>query len=161
MFHCAVLDAVLVAGNEATAAAVGVLAGVVERVEAGVGTFDDLFGDRGVVAEPVGAGTDQNSLRSQPCSVMLGYTAVAMPWSMTRICDTAGTSSCAATDPRPGGRRAGGISMKLIAARSRRHGPRRSVTSTGSRRGRRSGPIRGRCGRPGRTACRPCPRGVG
>src|ERR671911_390239 len=75
--HGAVLDPVLVAGEQAAAdpAVVGVLAGLVQQARAGVQPLDDPLGDRAVVA--------------QPCSVMSGHTPVAMSWSTARSWVTA------------------------------------------------------------------------
>jgi hypothetical protein len=52
--HRAVLDTVLVAGDQAAGdpAVVGVLAGLVEQVRAAVQPFDHPLGDRAVVAQP-------------------------------------------------------------------------------------------------------------
>jgi hypothetical protein len=60
--HRAVLDAVLVAGDEAAAdpAVVGVLAGVVEQVRARVEPLDHLLRHRAVVAQPDRAGDDED-----------------------------------------------------------------------------------------------------
>src|SRR5262249_56630121 len=60
--HRAVLDAILVAGDQAAAdpAVVDVLPGVVEQVRAGVQPLDDLLHHRGVVAEPDRPGEHQD-----------------------------------------------------------------------------------------------------
>ena len=63
--HRAVFDAVLVAGDQATAdaAVVGVLTGLVEQVRAGVQPLDHLFGHRAVVTEPDRAREHQDVCR--------------------------------------------------------------------------------------------------
>ena len=97
--HRAVLDAVLVAGDEAAAdaAVVGVLAGVVEQVRVAVQALDHLRADRRLLAEPDRRDAARGCRRpsparrsrasrraSQPCSVMSGQTPVAMSWSIAR-----------------------------------------------------------------------------
>ena len=66
--HRAVLDAVLVAGDEASPdpAVVGVLSGVVEQAGAGVEPFDDPLGHRTVVAQPDRAGHHQDVRGQHP-----------------------------------------------------------------------------------------------
>jgi hypothetical protein len=101
--HGAVLDPVLVAGEQASGhpAVVGVLAGVIEQAGAGVQPLDDPLGDRAVVAQPVRPAQHQDvgrqdslvdgghSSDGQPCSVMSGHTPVAMSWSTARSSSTA------------------------------------------------------------------------
>src|SRR5262249_21296850 len=73
--HGAVLDAVLVAGDQAAAhpAVVGVLAGVVEQVRVAVEALDHLLGHRTVVAQPDRARDHQDvggqhlGIQPRPC----------------------------------------------------------------------------------------------
>jgi hypothetical protein len=60
--HGAVLDAVLVAGEQAAGhpAVVGVLAGVIQQAGAAVQALDDPLGDRAVVAQPDRPAQDQD-----------------------------------------------------------------------------------------------------